>query len=123
MSHIYVIGHRNPDTDSIASAMGYAELKRRLHSDEEYVAARLGDVNAQTAWALKRSGLEPPPFLPHIRLRARDVMQREHPTSNHNASLHEVGLTMADAGVDLVPIVDHGGSVVGMVTARDLACR
>ena len=123
MSRIYVIGHRNPDTDSIASAMGYAELKRRLHSDEEYVAARLGDVNAQTAWALKRSGLEPPPLLPHIRLRARDVMQREHPTSNHNASLHEVGLTMADAGVDLVPIVDDEGSVVGMVTARDLARR
>ena len=53
---IYVTGHRNPDLDSIASAIGYAELKARLDADNEYVPVRLGEVNAQTAWALERSG-------------------------------------------------------------------
>ena len=56
MAPIYVTGHRNPDTDSIASAIGYAELKRRLDPDNEYVPVRLGDCNAQTRWLLERSG-------------------------------------------------------------------
>lgn len=123
MSTIHVVGHRNPDTDSIASAMGYAELKQRLSSDHEYLPARLGDLNAQTAWALGRSGLNAPPFLPHVKLCAGDVMQSGHATANHNASLHEVGLQMAAADLDLIPIVDDDGAVVGMVTARDLARR
>src|SRR4029079_594789 len=52
---IYVSGHRNPDTDSIASAIGYAELMRRLDPRHEYVPVRLGDVNTQTRWALDRA--------------------------------------------------------------------
>ena len=56
MATIYVTGHRNPDTDSIASAIGYAELKRRLDPRHEYVPVRLGDVNAQTRWVLERAG-------------------------------------------------------------------
>jgi manganese-dependent inorganic pyrophosphatase len=51
-----VTGHRNPDTDSIASAIGYAELRRRLDVTNDYVPVRLGDVNAQTRWLLERSG-------------------------------------------------------------------
>jgi manganese-dependent inorganic pyrophosphatase len=65
-STIYVTGHRNPDTDSIASALGYAELKQRLNPAERYEAVRLGDVNAQTSWALEKAGIEAPAFLEHI---------------------------------------------------------
>jgi manganese-dependent inorganic pyrophosphatase len=54
MATVYVTGHRNPDTDSIASAIGYAELKRRLDTRNEYVAVRLGELNAQTRWVLER---------------------------------------------------------------------
>ncbi len=53
MSLIYVSGHRNPDTDSIASAIGYAELRNRMDSDNEYLAVRLGDSNAQTTLAAR----------------------------------------------------------------------
>ena len=52
---IYVTGHRNPDLNSIASAIGYAELKSRLDPSNEYVPVRLGEVNAQTEWALERA--------------------------------------------------------------------
>ena len=48
MSHIYITGHRNPDTDTIASAIGYAELKSRLDPENVYAPARLGEVNTQT---------------------------------------------------------------------------
>ena len=60
MPVIYVTGHRNPDADSIGSAIGYAELKRRLDPHNDYVAARLGEVNAQTRWLLDRSGAAEP---------------------------------------------------------------
>ena len=123
MSTIYVTGHRNPDTDSIASAIGYAELRQRLDPGEHYVAVRLGDVNAQTAWALERAGLDPPEFLAHIMLRARDVMRPTFAAADHNASLRDVGLAMAKGDLDLIPIVDDDGAIAGQVTARDLARR
>src|SRR5438132_12218634 len=89
MSTIYVTGHRNPDLDSIASAIGYAELKQRLNPHDRYVPVRIGDANAQTAWALERSGAELPQYLPHIMLRVRDVMQTEYPCANHGASIRD----------------------------------
>lgn len=123
MTTIYVTGHRNPDMDSIASAMGYAELRGRLDPANEYVAVRLGEVNAQARWALERSGAPEPQFLDHVMLRAQDVMSPDQPTANHNASLREVGIAMAKADLDLIPIVDDAGVVVGILTARDLARR
>ena len=56
MAHVYVTGHRNPDLDSIGSAIGLAELMGRLHPDDSYTPVRLGDLNRQTDWALQRSG-------------------------------------------------------------------
>jgi manganese-dependent inorganic pyrophosphatase len=123
MNTIYVTGHRNPDLDSIASAIGYAELKQRLHPDQRYTPARIGDPNAQTAWALKRSGAPLPQYLPHIMLRVKDVMQTEYPCANHGASIRDVGLALANASGDMIPIVDDEGVLVGMLTARDLARR
>ena len=75
MATIYVTGHRNPDADSIAAAIGYAELKGRLDTRNSYVAARLGECNAQTRWLLERSGAVQPQFLPHVMVRTCDVMQ------------------------------------------------
>ncbi len=60
--HIYVIGHVNPDTDTIAAAMGYAWLLRERDGSDA-VAARAGAVNPQTAWALKKLGLDAPSLL------------------------------------------------------------
>lgn len=120
---IYVTGHRHPDTDAIASAIGYAELKQRLDPRRRYIAARLGEPNAQTRWALERCAAELPEFLPHIMLRVRDVMRPECPVANHNTSLRDVGVAMAKSDVDMIPIVDDAGAIAGMLTARDLARR
>ena len=83
---IYVTGHRNPDTDSIASAIGYAELKGRLDPNNDYIPVRLGEVNPQTRWALEHSGAAEPEFLPHVMVRASDVMQAELP--DHRRGRH-----------------------------------
>jgi manganese-dependent inorganic pyrophosphatase len=123
MSSIYVTGHRNPDTDSIASAIGYAELKNRLDPRSDYVPVRLGECNAQTRWVLQRSGAAEPPFLPHVLLRACDVMQTTFPVAGQDEPIRAAGLAMSRAGLDLVPIVDDDGALTGVVTERALARR
>jgi manganese-dependent inorganic pyrophosphatase len=123
MRPIYVTGHRNPDTDSIASAIGYAELKRRLDPNNEYIPVRLGDANAQTRWLLQRAGAPEPRHLPHVMLRAVDVMQRSFPVSRHDEPVREAGRALARADLELVPIVDDEGALIGVLTERALARR
>src|SRR5689334_9021721 len=123
MGIVYVTGHRNPDTDSIAAAIGYAELKRRLDPRNEYVPVRLGELNAQTRWVLERSGSPEPRLLPHVLLRAGDVMQTGFPSTSQHEPIRSVGLAMARAELDLVPIVDEQAALIGVVTERTLARR
>jgi manganese-dependent inorganic pyrophosphatase len=123
VSVIYVTGHRNPDADSIAAAIGYAELRRRLDPRHEYVPVRLGELNAQTEWLLERSGAPLPDFLPHVLLRVRDVMRESFPTARHDEPVREVGLAMAREGLDLLPIVDGARHLAGVMTERALARR
>ncbi len=123
MAPIYVTGHRNPDADSIAAAIGYAELKGRLDTRNSYTAVRLGECNAQTKWLLERSDAPQPQFLPHVMVRAYDVMQEEFPVASEDAPIREAGLAMARAGLELVPVVDGDGALSGVVTERSLARR
>src|SRR5215210_698777 len=118
---IYVTGHRNPDLDSIGSAIGYAELKQRLSPDDRYVPVRLGPVNTQTRWALERSGAEEPELLPHIHLRVCDVMRKCPLTVADHAPVREVGHAMAEEQVDVVPVTGDDGALIGVVSERNLA--
>jgi manganese-dependent inorganic pyrophosphatase len=119
----YVTGHRNPDTDSIAAAIGYAELRSRLDPATTYLPVRLGELNAQTRWVLGHAGAAEPDLLPHIMLRVRDVMAQDFYAAGVDDAVREVGLTMAADKLDVVPIVDHDGKLVGVMTERALARR
>src|SRR3954468_16679806 len=123
MARIYVTGHRNPDTDSIAAAIGYAELKRRVDPGNEYVPVRLGDLNEQTSWVLERSGADEPVFLGHIMLRVRDVMRHEFPVAHCDAPVREVGLMMSGESLESMPVVGDDGRLAGVLTERALARR
>ncbi|HMJ33587.1 MAG TPA: putative manganese-dependent inorganic diphosphatase [Baekduia sp.] len=123
MPLIHVTGHRNPDTDSIAAAIGYAELRGRQDPDNTYMPVRLGDLNSQTRWVLQRAGAAEPEFLPHVMLRVRDVMQEDFYAAGVDDAVREVGLTMAQDRLDVVPIVDHDGRLAGVMTERALARR
>jgi manganese-dependent inorganic pyrophosphatase len=120
---VYVTGHRNPDTDSIASAIGYAELKGRLDPRNEYAPVRLGECNTQTRWVLDRSGAAEPRLLSHVMLRACDVMQTSFPAAGIEEPIRDAGLSMARAQLELVPVVDDAGALAGLVTERALARR
>src|SRR5256885_4076109 len=74
MNEVLVIGHRNPDTDAICSAIGYAEFKRRTGMPRA-VAARCGDTNERIDFVLKTFGAPPPRFVADVAPKVRDVMQ------------------------------------------------
>ncbi len=120
---VYVAGHRNPDTDSISSAIGYAELKSRLDPSCEYRPARLGELNPQTTWAIERAGARSPDLLTHISLRAGDVMRESFPVAHAQMPLRRAGQLMVESGLDLLPIVDDTGLLTGVLTERALARR
>ena len=121
MAHVYVTGHKNPDTDTIASAIGYAEFKNLVDPDNFYAPACLGRTNSQTRWALDKSGVKAPKLIKHIMLRVKDVMSAEITTARTRDPLRNVGLVMAQKNISQVPIVDDDGTLVGIITERDLA--
>ena len=120
---IYVTGHRNPDTDSIAAAVGYAELMSRVDTRNRYVPVRLGELNTQTRWVLEQARAQEPEFLPHVMLRVRDVMREDFPQADDSEPVREVGRLMARQDLDLVPIVNAAGALTGVMTERALARR
>ena len=86
MDPIYVTGHRNPDTDSIVSAMAYAALRNTL-GDREYQAARLGQISDETHTVLKRFGFEPPRLISNVRTQVRDLDYDTPPTLSAAATI------------------------------------
>lgn len=117
---IYVIGHKNPDTDSICSAIGYAALKRVL-GHPEFVAARGGEVGAEAQFLLDRFGLEAPEFLSDVKTKVHDVMRQDPVAVAPTAPLREVyGLLQAYRS-KLAVVLREDGSLAGIVTNADLA--
>lgn len=119
---VYVIGHRNPDTDSICSALAYAHLKRET-GEPAAVAARAGQLNAETQFALDSFGMEAPVFLTDVYPRIKDVMEDIIVTADETATIREVGMMMHEHQVKSVPIVAEGNVLKGIVTVSDLARR
>jgi manganese-dependent inorganic pyrophosphatase len=107
-SELLVIGHRNPDTDAICSAIGYAEFKRQTGSPHA-VAARCGDTNARIDFVLQSFGVPAPRFVSDVSPKIRDVMRRDVVTVTPNSTLVETLGLMEEKGVRVLPILrpDH----------------
>lgn len=117
MSRIFVIGHVNPDTDSIAAAMGYAWLLRE-RDGVDAVAARAGAVNPQTAWILKRLELEPPMLLADASPRFESVTHRLD-TARPDSPLRDAWAITARTG-GIAPIVNEDGTPYGLIDGLSL---
>lgn len=118
---IYIIGHRNPDTDSICSAIGYAHLKQAL--GENVVAARVGKVNAETKYALEYFHMQQPLLLSDLYPRVKDVLLDCKIVVKQHDTLRQLGEIMRDHDLRSVPVTDSKGILVGIVTVSDLAKR
>src|SRR5690606_30930956 len=90
----WVIGHKNPDTDAICSALAYADLLRRTRLPDA-VAACCGPPNARTEWVLQTAGLPRPPLVSDLHLRAGDICRREVSTARATDSVIEAYREMA----------------------------
>lgn len=123
MGPILVFGHKNPDNDSICSAVAYAHLKNLVDPDNVYVPARLGPVPTETGWVFERFGLELPEELSHVHTRVRDVMSEEVVTVAPDEPMLAAGRLMRTSDVRALPVVDASGQVVGLVSQRMLAER
>lgn len=117
MSRIYVIGHVNPDTDAIASAMGYAWLLRE-RDGEDAIAARAGPVNPQTAWVLQRLELEAPHLLIDASPRFESVTRRLD-TTTPEALLRDAW-AIASRTWGVAPVVNEDGTPYGLVNGPSL---
>jgi manganese-dependent inorganic pyrophosphatase len=117
---IYVVGHKNPDTDSIAAAIGYADLKRRTGTPEA-TPARLGDPNPETRYLLGRFGLPAPELLTDVYTRVRDVMNPEPQYLSESATMRDAGAAITDKRI--LPVVDGDSRLLGVVTLDDVAAR
>lgn len=118
-NHIYVIGHRNPDTDSICSAIGYAHLKQAM--GEQAQAARAGKINAETKYVLETLKMEAPQLITDLYPRVRDIMNGNVVTVGPKDTLRNLGRLMRQNKVKSVPVVDEKHMLVGVVSVGDLA--
>ncbi len=117
---VYVVGHKNPDTDSIAAAIGYADLKRRTGMPAA-TPARLGDPNPETRYLLERFGLPAPELLTDVYTRVRDVMNPHPQYLPAAATMRDAGVAITDKRI--LPVVDDDCRLVGVVTLDDVAAR
>jgi len=117
---IYVIGHKNPDTDSIASAIGYAELKRRL-GQHNVLAAMAGTPNPQTLYILGRLGIDVPVYLADIHPKVRDVIKRQPVTAGAQVSLKDALELFHRHTIRVLPVVDDGDVPIGIVSLLKLS--
>lgn len=116
---VLVIGHKNPDTDAICSAIGYAEFLR-LTGMKNAVAACCGGLNPRTQWVLAKAGQEPPVLVMDVRPTALGICRREVVTANEDETFLDVYHRMKEADLRSVPVLDNHGKVIGMPTLNDL---
>ena len=117
---VVVIGHRNPDTDSICSAIAYAELKNKT-SDLVCEPRRAGKMNQETEFVLKKFGVKPPRMCTDVNPKIRDVDYREMPGIAGSTSLRRAWEIMRDQQVDTLPVTSPDNELEGIITVKDIA--
>ena len=120
MKPTIIIGHKNPDTDSICSAICYADLKRKL-TGEEYIPCRAGELNGETKFVLDKFKIEPPMLIESLEPRISDVQFRRIGGIDPGVSIRRAWEYMRDNDIQTVPILTKRGKVKGVVTLGDQA--
>lgn len=118
---IFVIGHKNPDTDSICSAIAYADIKNRTTQEKRFIAKRAGQINEETQYVLNRFGVQPPGYLSNIGTQVKDMDIRISPEADKSMSLKNAWDIMQENSIVSLPIRDKNGTLEGLITIGDIA--
>ena len=111
---IFVIGHKNPDTDSICSAIAYADIKNRTSQKVKYIPKRAGQINEETEYVLNRFGMQPPGYLSNIGTQIKDMDIRMSPEADKSMSLKNAWDLMMEKSIVSLPIRDREGQLEGL---------
>lgn len=120
MAKVFVVGHRNPDTDSICSAIAYANLKNKITKTQDYVSYRAGQLNEETRYVLKSCGVSIPPLLQDVRAQVSELNIRETESVKSSISIKKAWNMMQEAGVVTLPVVKNR-KMEGIITITDIA--
>ena len=118
---IFVIGHKNPDTDSICSAIAYCDIKNRTTQESRYIPKRAGQINEETEYVLNRFGVQPPGYLSNIGTQVKDMDIRLSPEANKSMSLKNAWDLMQEKSIVSLPIREKDGTLEGLITIGDIA--
>lgn len=132
-TEVLVVGHKHPDNDSIAAAVGYAYLKNQLQKrtkeqnpdaeDVEYIPARLGPLPEESETILAQYEVEPPRAVSHVHVRVCDVMSRNPISISRDASLIDAGRLLRKHNIRALVVVDENNKYEGLITTRMIAER
>ncbi len=117
---IYIVGHKNPDTDSICSALAYANLKSQISDEARYIPKRAGMLNEETQYVLERFGVEPPKLLSNVHLQVKDVDVNLMEGIRSNTSIKEAWAMMKERNAYTIPVT-RDEKLEGVITTGDIA--
>lgn len=117
---IYVIGHRNPDTDSVGAAIAYAHLKNSI-SNDNFIAKKAGNLNEETRYVLRRFEIDEPETMMDVGTQVMDIDYRKIGGISSHMSLQSAWNMMQEMSVVTLPVVDEKNKLVGVITEGDVA--
>ncbi len=120
MNEIFVVGHRNPDTDSIVSAMSYAALRNAL-GDREYVPAYLGHISDETKRMLDKFGFAAPRVINDVRTQVKDLDYDTPPALSSSVTMNMAWHIMREQKISVIPVINEDGTLYGTLSAGDIA--
>lgn len=118
---VWVVGHKNPDTDSICAAISYAYLKNQSGDKKTYVAKRAGAVNEETRYVLERFGVEEPPLVSYAGAQIKDINIRKTAGVSNQISLKRAWDLMKKLEVVTLPVTNQFGKLEGVIVTKDIA--
>ncbi len=118
----YIVGHKNPDTDSICSAIAYADIKNRTADENEvFEAKRAGQINEETEFVLNYFDVEVPAYLQTVGTQVRDMEIRKTPGASSSMSVKRAWKLMQDSNAVTLPVTAPDGTLKGLITKGDIA--
>ena len=118
---VFVMGHKNPDTDSICSAIAYADIKNRTTQTKRYIPRRAGQINEETQYVLNRFGVQPPAYLGNIGTQVKDMDIRPKPDADRTMSLKNAWNLLKENHLSTLTVVNEQKHMEGLITVGDIA--
>ena len=118
---VYILGHKNPDTDSICSAIAYASIRNKISKGERYIARRAGQINEETEYVLKRFGFSQPGYMPNVGTQVKDMEIFATPHLEASMSLKRAWDLMKANGITTCPVVNAEDQLEGIITVNDIS--